>query len=102
MDSVDQLAFAVVLRETYLGADFTRDGTQRLLDVGKRLPAIQLGFTRAKKIQVRAIDDGNPHVFFNPLSHALNCAMSSGLSTGGAPISADGLAGVTFVSPEKN
>src|SRR4029079_9032978 len=70
--------------------------------MGKRFPTIQLGFTRAKKVQIWTIDDGNPHVFFNPFSHALNCATSSGLSTGGAPAPVGGLGGATFASPAKN
>ena len=77
VNRVDQLALAVVLRELELDAELRRDGAQRSLDVGERRVSVQRRLARAEQIQVRAVEDGDPHVFFSPLSQALNCAMSS-------------------------
>jgi len=98
---IDQLAFSAVLRKPYLSTELARNRRQRSLDVRERLPAVKLRFTRAEEIQVRAIDDRDPHVFFNPLSHALNCAMSSVPSAGGV-LEFGGDADGEFASPEKN
>ena len=74
---VDDLPFAVVLREAELRADLAADRAQRSLDVRKRLAPVQCGLARAEEIQIRAVDDGDLHVFLRPLSQLLNCAMSS-------------------------
>ena len=105
VNRVDQVSFTVVLRERQVGPDFARRAAQSPLDVGECLSPIELGLAAAEEVQVRAIDDGNPHVFFNPLSHALNCATSSVPSRrGGTLASLDGFAGGgdTFASPAKN
>src|SRR4029079_497258 len=74
---VDHFAFAIVLRELHLCSQLGRHRGKRTLDVVQRLAAVQCRLASAEEIQVRAIEDGDPHVFFSPLSHALNCAISS-------------------------
>src|SRR6185437_7596733 len=85
VNGVDELSLAVVLREFEHGSDAGSDRAQRTLDVVQRFMAIQLWFARPEQVQIRAIQDGDPHVFFlSPSSQALNCAMSSVESDAGA------------------
>src|SRR5690349_748605 len=100
VDRVNQLALTVMLRELNFSARFAGHRPQRSLHVRQGLTTVQFWLTGAEEVQVRAIDDRNPHVFFNPLSHALNCAMSSVPSVGGVLVGGD--AGDEVASPEKN
>ena len=102
VNRVDQLALAVVLRELQLDAELLRDGSQRSLDVGERLAAVQRRLARAKQIQIRAVEDGDLHVFFSPLSQLLNCAMSSVPWPADDFGSAPGLGAASLMSSAKN
>jgi hypothetical protein len=102
MDGVDHLALSVVLGELELRTDVPGDRAKTPLDVAERFAAIHRRLTRAEKIEIRTVEDGESHVFFSPLSHALNCAMSSG----DAPPLLEGSAGeagrASVISSEKN
>src|SRR5262249_21618344 len=105
MNGVDDLAFAIVLREADLRADLVADRTQRPLDVRERLASIQRRLARAEEIEIGPVDDRDLHVFFRPLSQLLNCAMSSPgapplpeLAAGSVPL----FGGVSPSSSEKN
>ena len=103
VDRVDELALAVVLRELQLRAELRRDSAQRALDVGERLAAVQRRLASAEQIQIRAVEDGDLHVFFSPLSQLLNCAMSSPAPCAADDVaSAPGFGAASFMSSAKN
>ena len=98
VDGVDQVALVVELGEGQGDADLAGHFVQPGLDLVQRRRAIQLGLAGAQQVQVRAVEDGDPHFGFSPCSHELNCSRSTGLPgslAGGvgstAPTSSDGV-----------
>ena len=58
LDRRDQIALAVGLHPVKLVPRFIGNGTAAGLDVGKRVMAVDIRFTRAKHVQIGAIDHG--------------------------------------------
>src|SRR5439155_14872629 len=58
---LDQLAFAVALRELDLDAQLTRHLSQSPLDVLECFVAVELRLARTEQIEIRAIQDGDSH-----------------------------------------
>src|SRR5689334_8966146 len=77
MNVLDELSFAVSLRELERCTKLTGDCVQAPFDVLQRLRTVDGWLADAEQIEVRTVYDGDPHVFFSPSSHALNCWMSS-------------------------
>src|SRR5205085_4753458 len=77
MNVFDELPLAVALHELERGAELTRYTLKPSLDVVQCFRSVDRWLTYPEQIEVRTVDDGDPHVFFNPSSHALNCWMSS-------------------------
>ena len=104
VDGVDQLALAVVLRELARSTPSsarhrraascsTSASVSRPYSAGSRV---------AEQIEVRSVEDGDSHVFFSPLSQALNCAMSSVASGDPGAASADDCSAGSAISSAKN
>ena len=77
MNVLHELPLAVSLNELERCAKLARDVVKSPFDVGECLGSINGRLAYAEEIEVRTIDDRDPHVFFNPSSQALNCWMSS-------------------------
>src|SRR2546423_12132190 len=74
---LDYLAFAIVLHEREIDAQFFGDRHEVRLNVGQRLGPIEFGLTRAEQVEVWPIDDGDSHSPVSPSSQARNFATSS-------------------------
>ena len=83
VNAVDELAFAVVLRELELDAELTGHHAKPLLDVRERVAAVDLRLARAEQIEVRPVEHGDPHYFLSWSSHVLNSSIS--LEASGEP-----------------
>src|SRR6185295_19180458 len=103
--SVDDLTFAVVLRERDLDTELLGDGQEIFLDVGKGLVPVKLGLAYAEEIEIGPIDDGDFHSPVSPSSQARNFATSSsdscacgrrGFTRG---VGVGGVGGVLVVAP---
>ena len=68
------------------------------LDVGERGAAVTLRLANAEQVEIRTVEDGDPHRCFNPCSQELNCSMSSALRSAGSP--AAGFSGDALPPPE--
>src|SRR2546421_10463150 len=77
MNVLHQFAFAVALNELERRAELTRDVLQATLHITQSIRSVDGWLAYAEEIEVRTVDDREPHVFFNPSSHALNCWISS-------------------------
>src|SRR5689334_11109652 len=77
LNRVDDIAFAVVLRERELNAELFGHGQEMRLNVGQRFLSIKFGLTRAEQIEVWAINDCDSHSPVSPSSQARNLATSS-------------------------
>ena len=73
MNVLDELSFSVALRELERRAQLPGNVVKPALDIIQRLRAIHGRLTHPEQIEVRTVDDRDPHVFFSPSSHALNC-----------------------------
>src|SRR5688500_7052197 len=83
VDSVDQLALAVVLSELHFGANFPSDHAEPFLDVAERCATVDFGLARAEQIEARPIQHGDAHYFLSWSSHVLNSSIS--LEASGEP-----------------
>ena len=70
-DSINN-AFHSIFYETRAGSDAVISG-ESPFDVSQIFRTINGRLAHAEQIEVRTIDDRDPHVFFNPTSQALNC-----------------------------
>lgn len=77
LNRINDLAFSVVLRERELDTEFLRDLQEPRLDVGESFGSVETRLTRAKQIEVGAIDYGDSHSPVSPSSQARNLATSS-------------------------
>src|SRR3982751_5001571 len=77
MNVLDQLALAVTLHELDRDPKLAGNVVEAALDVAQCLGAVDRRLANAEQIEVRTVDDGEPHDFFSPSSQALNCWMSS-------------------------
>src|SRR5690349_21562151 len=103
MNVLDQFAFAVALHELERDGEIARHVVKAALDIVERLSTVHGGLTNAEQIEVRTVDDRDPHDFFKPSSQALNCWMSSlNPALSPAPASASAAATSCCACSEKN
>ncbi len=62
-----QLAFMVGLAPGQLNAERRRALTDEALQIGKRLAAVELRFTRAEEIEIGTVQDGDAHLALETL-----------------------------------
>ena len=83
VNRVDELALAVVLRALELDAELRapRRQARRSMSASVVVP-VECGLARAEQVEVRAVEDGDPHFCLSPSSQAVNCSMSSSAPLG--------------------
>src|SRR5437773_2397182 len=76
MNFVDKGSFAITLETFDVDAESAGFLPNLIVQVGQRAAAVNLGFALAQQIQVRTMQDRNPH-FFRLCSQDLNISRSS-------------------------
>src|SRR5688572_22022502 len=105
VDRVDHRSFAVELGEVDLDAELLRDGPQPAVDVVESSGPVQVGLADAEQVEVRAVENGDPHLRLSPSSQAVNCSRSpSGASEASSEVGEPGAVApaVPGVPSEKN
>jgi len=73
MNVLHQLPFAVPLNELERSTELARDVMQPTFDFSQSFRSIDRRLAHAEQVEIRTIDDRDPHDFFKPSSQALNC-----------------------------
>jgi hypothetical protein len=73
VNDLDELPLSISLRELERRSDLSGDNAQSPFDIVQGVGAVYRGLANAEEIEIWSVEDGDPHVFFNPSSHALNC-----------------------------
>src|SRR5690242_19379075 len=103
MNTIDELTLTVVLGKLEVHTELAGHGAKPSFDVGERLRTVQSRLSNPKQVEVWSVEDGDPHVFLSPSSHALNCWISSsGLPLGVPGWSAGALLVRSLALWEKN
>jgi hypothetical protein len=87
MNRVDDLAFAVVLRELQGYAEFFSDNAQPLVDLRECRSAVQLGLARPEQVEVGTVYDGDVHGLRRRLTQFSN-SLSVGVPAGSGIVTA--------------
>src|ERR1700738_3983174 len=92
MHEVHELSLSVALHPPHAHAERAPDLGETRLHLGERRPTVELGLAHPEEVEVRSIQDGDPHRCFSPCSQELNWEMSSAVRSAGS-------AGVTTSCP---
>src|SRR5258705_7376774 len=84
MHDLDEASLDIVLCAGDLDAELAPGVDEVRLDVAQGHRPVESGLAESEQVEVRSVQDGDPHFGLSPCNHELNCSMSSALRSAGS------------------
>src|SRR5258705_1813096 len=84
MHDLDEASLDIVLCAGDLDDELAPDVDEVRLDVAEGHRPVESGLAESEQVEVRSVQDGDPHFGLSPCNHELNCSMSSALRSAGS------------------